>query len=1138
MPTVGYATLQIVPSIRGISDELRRQLVGPAADAGGEAGQAAGGGLKDKLKLGAAAAGAAAGALLVAGIGEAMEQANITSSLQAQLGTSNKVAAAQGKVAGELYSSGVAGSFQEAADAIKSVVQSGLAPPDATNAQLQQIATKASDLANVFGQDLGGVTNAVSQMLRTGLAKNADQAFDLITTGFQSGADKAGDLLDTVNEYGTQFRKAGLDGASAIGLINQAIKGGARDADLAADAIKEFSIRAVDGSKSSADGFKALGLNADDMAAKFAKGGSAANGVLDVTLDKLRGIKDPVKQSQIAVQLFGTQAEDLGKALFAMDPSSAAKGLGQVGGAADKVGKTIRSGPAHEIEVFTRTLKQGFVDFLGGQLLPVVSTVAHVMNDNLVPAFQAVTSVVSAVINWFREWGIWLTPMAIAVGGLTLALNAQAIATGFVTAVFSAYRAAILVGTAVTNGFAAAQALLNAVMAINPFVLIAIAVVALGAALVIAWKRSETFRSIVMAAWQGIQTAAKWAWNSVLKPTIDGLVTGWKYVADGALWLWNTVLKPVFGFISTAARIVATIYGVVFLVAFKVWWTGVKLYAGLVMGVLRGVGDVAVWLWRNAIQPVIGWIVGAFKLWWTGVKLYAGLVMTILRTVGGWVRWLYFVAVKPVFDLILAAVRLTWAGVKVVFGYFVAGLKVLGGWAKWLWVSAISPAMNGIKNVISAVWNSSVKLTFNAMKAATGQLGRAFEAAKNAIKLAWDKVKGIARAPVQFIVDTVYNKGIVGVWNKVAGAFGAPKLGAYKFATGGPVFGAGTETSDDVPAWLSKNEHVWTAKEVRGAGGHGAVMSLRKWAAAGGTGPLPAFKDGGGLFGWIGKAGSALKGVGSDAWEVIKKGTKWLKDTLGSSARAGVKAVVNPLLSRMPGLGSGFGKMIRQIPNKMINTLFGYADAADKKGAAASGLGGGKIPAGRHLAIINAALRAAGVPPPGTLGQWQAGLNTLITRESGWNASAINRWDSNAKAGHPSQGLAQTIPGTWSAYVPSSLRSRGILDPVGNVAAAIRYIVSRYGNITRVQQANASRPPAGYDSGGWLRPGVTTAVNATGQPEAVLTAGQWRVASNAMAAAGRPIVVEVHTRDEALAGFIDVRIQGNEQALLQVIEAS
>ncbi|MFC5905406.1 hypothetical protein ACFP53_40390, partial [Streptomyces zhihengii] len=129
MPNVGYATIQIIPSVRGIADELRSQLVGPSEDAGADAGQAAGGTLKEKLLIGAAAAGAAAGAILVAGITEAIEQAGITSTLQAQLGATAKDAGKYGEVAGSLYSKGLVETFQEGADAIRAVVNAGLVSP-------------------------------------------------------------------------------------------------------------------------------------------------------------------------------------------------------------------------------------------------------------------------------------------------------------------------------------------------------------------------------------------------------------------------------------------------------------------------------------------------------------------------------------------------------------------------------------------------------------------------------------------------------------------------------------------------------------------------------------------------------------------------------------------------------------------------------------------------------------------------------------------------------------------------------------------------------------------------------------------------------------------------------------------------
>lgn len=72
-----------------------------------------------------------------------------------------------------------------------------------------------------------------------------------------------------------------------------------------ADAIKEFSIRAIDGSDSTIDAFNSLGFSADDMMNKFAQGGDTARGAFDEVLNALKGIEDPVEQDRIAVELFG-----------------------------------------------------------------------------------------------------------------------------------------------------------------------------------------------------------------------------------------------------------------------------------------------------------------------------------------------------------------------------------------------------------------------------------------------------------------------------------------------------------------------------------------------------------------------------------------------------------------------------------------------------------------------------------------------------------------------------------------------------------------------------------------------------------------------------------------------------------------
>ncbi|MET7436202.1 phage tail tape measure protein, partial [Streptomyces flaveolus] len=188
--------------------------LGEGLDEGASDGaDAAGASITGKLKgLALGAIGGSLGAALMAGMAQAMEQEQISAKLGATLGATPAEAHRYGQIAGQLYANAITEDFQGAADAIKATMGSGLLPPDATNSQIQSISTKVADLANTFDQDLGGVTNAVGQLMRTGLASNAQEAFDILTAGFQSSANKADDLIDTVNEYSTQWRRVGLDG--------------------------------------------------------------------------------------------------------------------------------------------------------------------------------------------------------------------------------------------------------------------------------------------------------------------------------------------------------------------------------------------------------------------------------------------------------------------------------------------------------------------------------------------------------------------------------------------------------------------------------------------------------------------------------------------------------------------------------------------------------------------------------------------------------------------------------------------------------------------------------------------------------------------------------------------------------------
>jgi len=1085
-PEIAVAYVSIVPSLQGFQGDLRRQMVSPAANAGQDAGEGFSGGFKGAAFAGALAIGAGFAKLM----GQALEQANVTSKLQAQLGATSKDAGRYGKVAGQLLAKGVVDNFEEGAESIRAVVNGGLVKPDATNKQLESIATKMSDVARTFGTDMGMQTQAVSAMLKNGLAPDADAALDVIATGFQKLGPNADDLLETFQEYSVQLKKLGLDSETSLGLFSQGLKGGARDTDIIADAFKEFSIRAIDGSKGTAAAYKSLGLDMDTMSAKIGKGGKSATGGLDTVLDRLRAMKDPVAREAAAVGLFGTQAEDLGTALFSLDPSKAVGTLGKVGGAAKRMGDTLRSGPQYEFQTMIRTVQQDLVGALVKYGIPALM--------GLIDTVKDVARWGKDAFAWVRDNIAWIAPFALAILGVTVALNAQAIATGIVTGIMTVYRGVMLIGIAVTNGMAAAHTLLNAVMSLNPFTLIVLAILAFVGVIVLAYQKSETFRQIVQSAWQGIQDAALYAWNNVLKPVFDGFMSVMRSVGDAAMWLWNNAIKPAFAFIDTAARILLTLITVV-------------VFGPIYLAVLA-LGAVFSWLWTNAVKPAFDFIAAAAVwLWENGVKPVVDSLVLGLQVLGDAFVWLWKNAVKPAVDNIARLAVWLWNnGVKPVWGYFKEGIRALGAVFGWLYEKGVRPALRSVADIAKWLWEKGVKPSFDLMKRGVKAVGDSFNTAKDYIGKQWKKVEGLAKAPIKFIVDVVYNGGIVPMWNKVAKAFGAPTLKTLKFASGGvmPGYTPGRDPHKFYSPTgggleLSGGESIFRPEFTRAVGA-GWVHKMNATAKSGGVGAVrnalggdgsQRFADGG-IFGWIKGVGSDIKGVGSDAWEGIKKGASWLGDTIESSARAGVKHVVNPLLSQIPGADSGFGQMARGIPTKIVDSIFGYSKESDKKMEAA-GIGGKGT---------QAALRWARTQN-GKRYQWGGNGNPS------WDCSGLTsaiesvirgqkphrRWATGSFSG-------STAPPGWVRGLAAPYRIGITNSGVGHTAGTLNgvNVESRGGDGvvigSRARGYNDSMftdwygfaPSRKYDSGGWLQPGATMSVNKTGSPEAILTAAQWR----------------------------------------------
>jgi len=98
------------------------------------------------------------------------------------------------------------------------------------------------------------------------------------------------------------------------------------------------------------------------------------------------------------------------------------------------------------------------------------------------------------------------------------------------------------------------------------------------------------------------------------------------------------------------------------------------------------------------------------------------------------------------------------------------------------------------------------------------------------------------------------------------------------------------------------------------------------------------------------------------------------------------------------------------------------------------------MPMGTRKALIDEALKLAGLP---LSEENEEMVNCIVEHESSWNPNSINLEDSNAREGHPSQGLMQTIPEVFQRWALEGYNTN-IDDPLSNLIAGIRYAVNRY----------------------------------------------------------------------------------------------
>jgi hypothetical protein len=207
------------------------------------------------------------------------------------------------------------------------------------------------------------------------------------------------------------------------------------------------------------------------------------------------------------------------KALAALDPSvrNAIKGGAEfdevmrmleihTGAAADAANTT--AGKMKGLQIGMDEAKES----IGAALLPVVEKLIA----TLIP-----------LADFAQENTKLFLIFAGVVGGLSVAVLA-------VNAAMKIYNATLII-------VKAAQAAFNFVMAANPIGIVVLALAALAAAFVIAYKQSETFREFVQVLFDAIKVGVEFSLNAI-KGYLEGVLNVYKTVFNTIAQLWNNTI--------------------------------------------------------------------------------------------------------------------------------------------------------------------------------------------------------------------------------------------------------------------------------------------------------------------------------------------------------------------------------------------------------------------------------------------------------------------------------------------------------------------------------------------------------------------------------------------------------------------
>lgn len=190
-------------------------------------------------------------------------------------------------------------------------------------------------------------------------------------------------------------------------------------------------------------------------------------------------------------------------------------------------------------------------------------------------------------------------------------------------------------------------------------------------------------------------------------------------------------------------------------------------------------------------------------------------------------------------------------------------------------------------NTLQSITSGQIFPMLTNLQGMVGQTEQSFATGATGIGNQWARTREGVAAPIRYAISSVFNEGLVGMWNSAHELLDTPLMQRYplKFADGGHVQGPGGPRDDKIPAMLSNGEYVINAKAVKSIG----LQNLNALNSGDVSVAPTAFK--GGLTDlmktdatWNAIAARYADGgpvKGTRAWEQLKRGYDWARSLNG-----------------------------------------------------------------------------------------------------------------------------------------------------------------------------------------------------------------------------------------------------------------